>query len=84
MDAEHSSPAVKALIALSGACDRTKDPDVIRAAMDEMSWAVLDAALHEVPGPVLLRSAAQAQRQPELSPVHRRVLQAIQLAAGPA
>jgi nucleoside-diphosphate-sugar epimerase len=85
MAAEHSSPAVKALIELNWECEQTRDPDVIRAALDEMSWAVLDAALHEVPRETLLRSARTAQRHDgSLCDVHRRVLEAILAAAGPA
>ena len=75
--------AVKLLAALDVACEQTQDPDVIRAMLDELSWAVLDATLHATPQLALLRSAAMAQRHGDtLSAVHRRVLEAIQAAAG--
>lgn len=52
--------------------------------LDELSWAVLDAALYAAPHPALLRSAALTRRHgDDLSAAHRRVLDAIQLAAGP-
>jgi hypothetical protein len=68
----------KMLAALDAACQRTRDPDVIRAALDELSWAILGEALRAAPARALERSAALTRRHGPLSPVHQRVLEAIE------
>ena len=76
--------AVKMLNALAETCDRTRDPDVVRAALNELSWSLLDATLGAAPRPALMRAAAMARRHGDtLSADHRRVLDAIQDHAGP-
>ncbi len=75
----------KLLAALDAACRLTQDPGVIRAALDELSWAVLDEALQAAPNGTLERSAAIAERHAgSLSAGHLRVLEAIQARARPA
>jgi len=74
---------IKLLAALEEACDTTGDPDVIRAALDELSWSLLDVSLQAVPTRALARSAAFADpHQGGLSPEHRRLLAAIRREAG--
>ena len=76
--------AVKLLNALAETCDRIRDPDVVRAALNELSWSLLDATLRAAPRPALMRAAAMARRHGDsLSEDHRRVLHAIQDHADP-
>ena len=73
----------KLLSALDEICERTSDPDVVRAGLNEMSWALLDATLHAVPRRVLGRAAALSDpHQGVMSAYHRRVLDAIRDSAG--
>ena len=55
--AANPQPA-KLLAALDEICDRSTDSDVVRAGLNEMSWALLDATLQAVPHRVLARAAA--------------------------
>jgi nucleoside-diphosphate-sugar epimerase len=74
---------VKLLAALEEACDMTEDPDVIRGALDELSWSLLDVTLQAAPTKVLARSAAFADpHRHGLSPEHQRLLAAIRRDAG--
>ena len=83
MDMAPEPRAVKLLSALAEACDRTRDPDVVRGTLSELSWAVLDATLRAAPRRALMRAAAMAQRHGDsLGADHRRVLEAIQDHAG--
>jgi hypothetical protein len=71
--------AVKMLNALAEVCDRTRDPDVVRGTLNDLSWSLLDATLRAAPGHALLRAATMARRQSDLLSVdHRRILDAIQ------
>jgi nucleoside-diphosphate-sugar epimerase len=71
--------AVKMLNALAEVCDRTRDPDVVRGTLNDLSWSLLDATLRAAPGHALLRAATMARRQSDLLNVdHRRILDAIQ------
>ena len=73
----------KLLSALDEICDRTSDSDVVRAGLNEMSWALLDATLHAVPRRALGRAAALSDpHQGVMSADHRRVLDAIRDSAG--
>jgi nucleoside-diphosphate-sugar epimerase len=70
--------APKLLAALEGVCERTKDPDDVRHALDDLSWSLLDATLGAASRPALARSAALiCQHEHALTPVHRRVMEAI-------
>jgi nucleoside-diphosphate-sugar epimerase len=71
--------ATKMLSAVAEVCDRTRDPDRVRGALNELSWSLLDATLGAAPRHILRRAAAMAQRHRDsLCADHRRVLEAIQ------
>jgi hypothetical protein len=56
---------------------------VLRPALDQLSWALLDAALDAVDQPVLARAAQlTVKHQGTLIPEHQRMLAAIMRAAG--
>jgi nucleoside-diphosphate-sugar epimerase len=70
------------LRALQDACV-TGEPAAVRAALDTLSWAVLDAMLKAVPRETLVRVAGlTAPFENELSPAYRRILAAVRLQAG--
>jgi nucleoside-diphosphate-sugar epimerase len=70
--------SAKLLAALETACERTQDPREIKAALDDLSWSLLDATLSAAPQTVLDRSARLVGRHEEtMTPVHRRVTEAI-------
>lgn len=70
--------APKLLAALEAVCERTQDPDAVRHAIDDLSWSLLDATLDAAAPPALNRSAALiCQHEHALTPVHRRVMEAI-------
>ena len=50
----------KRLLALEEACELTREPAAVRAALDALSWSMLGATLRMVPGRVLGRAAAIA------------------------
>ena len=77
--------ATKLLSALAEVCDRTQDPAVVRGALNELSWSLLDCTLRAAPCQALMRSAAMAKRHSNsLGADHRRILQAIEDHASPA
>ena len=85
MDMAPEPRAMKLLAALAEVCDRTEDPAVVRGALNELSWSLLDCTLQAAPGQALMRSVAMAQRHHDsLGADHRRVLQAIEDHASPA
>lgn len=64
---------------LAATCARTDDPGRVRAALDELSWSLLDATLSAVPGPVLSRTVQLShQHRDRLSAAHERMLAAIE------
>lgn len=66
------------LTTLEEVCGRTRDPGPVRAALDELSWALLAATLRAAPRQALDRMAVLAGRhQRTLSPAHRRLLEAV-------
>ena len=68
----------KLLAALEAVCERTQDPAAVRQALDDLSWSLLDATLGAAAQPALARSAALiCQHEHALTPVHRRVMEAI-------
>ena len=68
----------KLLTALEDVCERAPGPDLVRGALGELSWSLLDAALWAVPRPALERAATLARSHRDvLCPDHRRVLEAI-------
>jgi hypothetical protein len=75
----------KLLAALDGVCGRTREAAKVRAALDELSWSLLDAALGAVSRTALDRSAKLIIAHEEtMTPVHRRITRAIRDHAGPA
>ena len=65
--------------ALAGVCGETDDPERVRAALRELSWALLDATLAVAPTGALTRAAGIANRHAAtLTTDHRRIVQAIQ------
>ena len=58
---------------------------MVRGALNELSWSLLDCTLRAAPRKALMRSAAMAQRHSDsLGADHRRILQAIEDHADPA
>lgn len=83
MVADPVSP--KLLSALETVCDRTQDADEVRAALDDLSWSLLDATLGGANQTALDRSARLiGQHEHALTPVHRRITEAIRANATPA
>lgn len=67
--------ATELLAALGETCDRPAGPDEIRAALRELSWALLDATLAAAPSGALARAAAMAHsHEARLTADHRRIL----------
>src|SRR6202042_1891790 len=63
--------------ALEDVCARTQQPAPVRAALDELSWSLLDATLKAVPGQALARAAAlTAPHRDSLNAGYRRLLAA--------
>jgi hypothetical protein len=75
----------KLLLALEETCEVTEEPGQIRAALDALSWALLDAALRAGPAGVVARAAARAAaHRDQLSAAHLRLLAAMERHAGSA
>lgn len=75
--------APKLLTALDEVCARTTDDDAVRHALDELSWSLLDATLAAADPGALARCATLVRRHEDgMSPVHRRITQAIRTHAG--
>jgi hypothetical protein len=76
--------SAKLLSALEAACERTHEPGAIKAALDELSWSLLDATLSAAPPAVLRRSAnLVCKHEDSMTQVHRRVTEAIKAHATP-
>jgi nucleoside-diphosphate-sugar epimerase len=68
----------KLLTALEQCCDKTRDPVLLRSALGELSWSLLDATLRAAPPSALARSAALAgAHRDTMSADHQRILEAI-------
>ena len=73
----------KHLRALAQICEMTQDPDIVRSALDDLSWSLLDVTLSAASASALARSAAMAQPHWDgLGPAHQRILTAIRRHAG--
>ncbi len=71
--------AAERLQALNDVCARTQRPGRVRAALDELSWSLLDATLKAVPCQALARAAGlTAPHRDSLNAEHRRLLAAIE------
>jgi hypothetical protein len=75
-----SSPALaERLLALQDVCARTQEPGAVRAALDDLSWSLLDATLEAVPRRTLVRAARlTSPHRGDLSAEHERMLAAIE------
>ena len=70
------------MLALGDVCARTQEPARVRAALDELSWTLLDATLKAVPHQALVRAARlTVPHRGSLSAEHRRMLAAIERCA---
>jgi FlaA1/EpsC-like NDP-sugar epimerase len=75
----------KLLTALESVCERSQDPAEVRSALDDLSWSLLDAALGAADQTALGRSARLiSQHEEMMTPVHRRITDAIKSHATPA
>ncbi len=84
LDMAQDTVSPKLLSALDQVCDRTQDPGQVRAALDELSWSLLDATLGGASKHALDRSARLiGQHEHALTPVHRRITEAIRANATP-
>jgi len=71
--------ATELYAALAAVCGETDDPGRVRAALRELSWALLDATLAVAPPQALTRAARLASRHGEtLTADHHQILQTIQ------
>jgi uncharacterized protein YbjT (DUF2867 family) len=76
--------SAKLLGALAAVCERTEDPVAVRGALDELSWSLLDAALAGACPTAVNRSAKLVcQHEERMTPIHRRVTEAIKSHACP-
>lgn len=75
-----SGPALaERLLALQEVCARTQEPGAVRAALDDLSWSLLDATLEAVPRETLVRVARlTSPHRGDLSAEHERMLAAIE------
>jgi NADP-dependent 3-hydroxy acid dehydrogenase YdfG len=70
--------SMKLLGSLDAVCAAADDPVAVRSSLDELSWSLLDAALASAGRNALNRSAKLiCQHEERMTPVHRRVTQAI-------
>jgi nucleoside-diphosphate-sugar epimerase len=75
----------KLLEGLDRACRQTSDQQVIRPALDDLSWALLDATLAAADRTAVARCAKLVRRHEErMSPVHQRITRAIKTHAEPS
>jgi hypothetical protein len=71
------------LRALAQICEMTRDPDIVRSALDDRSWSLPAVTLSAASMAALARSAAMAQPHSDgLGPAHQRILTAIRRHAG--
>jgi hypothetical protein len=85
LEMANDNVGAKQLAALDHVCDRTQDPAEVRTSLDDLSWSLLDSALAAASRAALDRSAKLICRHEEtMTPVHRRVTEAIKGHATPA
>jgi nucleoside-diphosphate-sugar epimerase len=73
----------KLLQAVEETCEVTQDPATVRAALDALSWALLNATLRAAPATPLARAAARAApHRDRLGTAQLRMLAAIERQAG--
>jgi NADP-dependent 3-hydroxy acid dehydrogenase YdfG len=75
----------KLVAALDSVCGRIREAAVVRAALDELSWSLLDDALGAVPRTALDRSAKLiCPHEETMTPTHSRITRAIRDHSSPA
>ena len=75
----------KLVAALDSVCGRIREAAAVRAALDELSWSLLDDALGAVPRTALDRSAKLiCQHTETMTPAHSRITRAIKDHVSPA
>jgi nucleoside-diphosphate-sugar epimerase len=81
-----SGPALEQRMqALAAICRETQEPGPVRAALDELSWALFDATMSAVPRPVLRRAVQlSGPHRDSLTAGHERMLATIERYAAPA
>jgi FlaA1/EpsC-like NDP-sugar epimerase len=80
---DHGRAPAGLLAAVEQTCAATTGPEAVRAALDGLSWHVLDSALAALPRPVLARVALlAAPHEDQLSFDHARMLGMIRQHAG--
>ena len=73
------------LRALDRACRISEDPADMRAALDDLSWDMLDASLACSPTAVRLRTVARMDRMADgATPEHDRITNAVRTSLGPS
>jgi NAD(P)-dependent dehydrogenase (short-subunit alcohol dehydrogenase family) len=76
--------SVKLLGMLDEVCEHTQDPTEVRSSLDDLSWSLLNATLGAADRTTLNRSAKLiCQHEKRMTPVHRRVTEAIKSHACP-
>ncbi len=64
--------------ALETCCERSTDPELVRGALNELSWSLLDATLRAAPAAALARCAALAKAHWDtMGPDHRRLFETL-------
>jgi Polysaccharide biosynthesis protein len=77
--------SVKLLGMLDEVCEHTQDPAEVRSSLDDLSWSLLNATLGAADRTTLNRSARLiCQHEKRMTPVHRRVTEAIKSQRLPA
>ena len=78
LEMAHDPVSLKLLNGLNSVCERTADPAEVRCSLDDLSWSLLDATLAGATRNALNRSAKLiCQHEERMTPVHRRVTEAI-------
>ena len=58
-------------------CHRPGDNALVRATLNQLSWALLDATLNAVPSPILERMVTLTKRSADLTTDHQRIMEAM-------
>jgi hypothetical protein len=78
LDMAQDTVSPKLLAVLEAVCGRTERSAEVKAALDDLSWSLLDATLAAAPQSVLDRSAKLiCQHEETMNQVHRRITEAI-------
>ena len=84
LEMAHDPVSLKLLNGLASVCERTDEAAEVRCSLDDLSWSLLDATLAGAARNALNRSAKLiCQHEERMTPVHRRVTEAIKSHACP-